>query len=157
VTPNRFTSLRTRHWGANLARRCGIAVAATVVVVLLIAASAGVVNLSRDGAVFLGGWHPQALAFDVVEASLVVVGSVWILALAQRRLTSRAPVMAASARALAVAASFGLGWHLVKPTRPIESSTPRAGRLRGGVGASRQHLALTARRVLSGPLAGCCG
>ena len=129
-----------------------------MVVVLLIAASAGVVNLSRDGTVFLGGWHPQALAFDVVEASLVVVGSVWILALAQRRLTSRAPVMAASARAayaafmlqvpvllrleiaarpipwpprvkavlvapLAVAASFGLGWQLVKRTRPIESST----------------------------------
>lgn len=111
-----------------------------------------VVNFSRDGVRFLGGWHPQALAFDVVEASLVVAGSVWLLALAQRRLTSRAPVLAASARAayaafmlqvpvllsleiaarpipwppkvkavlvgtLAVAASFGLGWLLVKRTR----------------------------------------
>jgi hypothetical protein len=137
---------------ANLARRCGIAVAATVVVVPLFAAGAGVVNPSRDGARFVGGWHPQALAFDVAEASLVVAGSVWLLGLAQRRLTSRAPVLAASARAayaafmlqvpvllsleiaarpipwpplvkavlvatLAVAASFGLGWQLVKRTR----------------------------------------
>jgi hypothetical protein len=60
---------------------------------------AGGVNFSRDGVGLLGGWHPQALAFDVVEASLVVAGSVWLLALAQRRLTSRAPVLAASARA----------------------------------------------------------
>jgi len=44
-------------------------------------------------------WCVQALAFDVVEASLVVAGSVWLLALAQRRLTSRAPLLAASARA----------------------------------------------------------
>jgi peptidoglycan/LPS O-acetylase OafA/YrhL len=58
-----------------------------------------VVNFSRDGVRFLGGWHPQALAFDVVEASLVEAGSVWLLALAQRRLTSRTPVLAANARA----------------------------------------------------------
>ena len=110
------------------------------------------VNFSRDGARFVGGWHPQALAFDVAEASLVVAGSVWLLGLAQRRLTSRAPLLAGSARAayaafmlqvpvllsleiaarpfpwpplvkavlvgtLAVAASFGLGWLLVRRTR----------------------------------------
>jgi hypothetical protein len=83
----------------NLARRCGIAVATTVVVGPLVAVGAGMVNFSRDGVGFLGGWHPQALAFDVVEASLVVAGSVWLLALAQRRLTSRAPVLAGSAPA----------------------------------------------------------
>jgi hypothetical protein len=118
---------------------------------------AGGVNFSRDGVGLLGGWHPQALAFDVIEASLVVAGSVWLLALAQPRLTSRAPVLAASARVayaafmlqvpvllsleiaarpipwppmvkavlvgtLAVAASFGLGWLLVKCTQLGKSS-----------------------------------
>jgi hypothetical protein len=61
---------------------------------------AGVVNFSRDGVGFVGGWHPQALAFDEVEASLVVAGPVCLVALAaQPRLTSRAAVLAASARA----------------------------------------------------------
>ena len=84
---------------AGLARRCGIAVATTVVVVPLLAVGAGVTNFSRDGEGFLGGWCPQALAFDIVEATLVVAGSLCLLALAQHRLTSRAPVLAGSARA----------------------------------------------------------
>lgn len=136
---------------AGLARRCGVAVAMTVIVVPLLAVGAGVTNFSRDGEGFLGGWRPQALAFDLVEATLVVAGSVCLLALAQHRWTSQAPVLAASARAayaafmlqvpvllsleiagrsfdapplvkavlvatLAVAASFGLGWLLVRRT-----------------------------------------
>jgi hypothetical protein len=136
---------------AGLARRCGIAVATTIVVVPILAVSAGVTNFSRDGVRFLGGWRPQALAFDIVEATLVVAGSVCLLALAQHRWTSQAPVLAGSARAayaafmlqvpvllsleiagrsfdvpplvkavlvgtLAVAASFGLGWLLVRRT-----------------------------------------
>ncbi len=136
---------------AGLARRCGIAVAATVVVVPIFAVGAGITNFSRDGIGFLGGWRPQALAFDIVEATLVVAGSVCLLALAQHRWTSQAPVLAGSARAayaafmlqvpvllsleiagrsfdvpplvkavlvgtLAVAASFGLGWLLVRRT-----------------------------------------
>jgi hypothetical protein len=84
---------------AGLARRCGIAVATTVVVVPIIVLGGGITNFSRDGAGFLGGWHPQALAFDIVEATLVVAGSVCLLALAQRRWTSQAPVLAGSARA----------------------------------------------------------
>ena len=99
----------------------------------------------------MGGWRAQALAFDIVEATLVVAGSVCLLAIAQHRWTSQAPVLAGSARAayaafmlqvpvllsleiagrsfdvppllkavlvatLAVAASFGLGWLLVRRT-----------------------------------------
>ena len=110
------------------------------------------VNFSRDGLRFLGGWHPQALAFDVVEASLVVAGSVWLLALAATsadiagsRPGGECPghlrsLHAAGARllsleiaarpipwppkvkavlvgTLAVAASLGLAWLLVKRTR----------------------------------------
>jgi cytochrome bd-type quinol oxidase subunit 2 len=50
----------------------------------------GVSDLKRYDGPFLGGWHWQALALDVVEATLVVGGSVWLLAWAQRWLTSRA-------------------------------------------------------------------
>jgi hypothetical protein len=49
-------------------------VATTVVVVPLLAVGAGVTNFSRDGEGFLGGWRPQALAFDLVEATLAVAG-----------------------------------------------------------------------------------
>ena len=74
---------------AEVARRCGIAMAATIVVVPLIGFGIGVTNLSRDGAPFLGGWDWQDLILAVVEATLVVAGSIWLLAMAQRRLTSR--------------------------------------------------------------------
>jgi Acyltransferase family len=92
-----------QHWAerlpAGLARRCGIAVATTVVVAPLFAMGLGVADFSRDSVRFLGGWHPQALAFDVVEALIVVAGSVWLLGVAQRGFRSRGPVLAASARA----------------------------------------------------------
>jgi hypothetical protein len=73
----------------HLGRCCGIAVLGTIVVALAIMAATGVANLSRDDIPFLGGWHWQALTLDVVEATLVVAGSVWLLALAQRWLTHR--------------------------------------------------------------------
>ena len=136
---------------ARLARRCLIAVAATVLVTPLIAVGAGITDFSRDGVRFLGGLWPQALAFDLVEAAIVVAGSVGLLAIAQRRLTSRGSFLAASARAayaafilqapvllsleiaarqfswpplvkaivvaaLAVTASFAVGWLLVRRT-----------------------------------------
>jgi hypothetical protein len=81
-----------------LARKCGIAVIFTLLVGLAIAFAAGITDFARDDGPFLGGWHWQALALDAVEASLVVAGSVWLLAWAQRRLTSSAPILAASAR-----------------------------------------------------------
>ena len=81
-----------------VARKCGIAVTITLVVAPVVAFAAGVRNFARDGDQFLGGWHWQALALDAVEASLVVAGSVWLLAWGQRRLTSDAPILVASAR-----------------------------------------------------------
>ena len=41
-------------------------------------------DVARDGTPFLGGWHWQALALAAVESTLVMAGSVWLLALAQR-------------------------------------------------------------------------
>jgi hypothetical protein len=81
-----------------VARKCGIAVIVTLVLAPVLAFAAGVRNVARDGDRFLGGWHWQALALDAVEACLVVAGSVWLLAWAQRRLTSQAPIFAAAAR-----------------------------------------------------------
>jgi Acyltransferase family len=93
----------SRHgWASEVppavARKCGIAVTVTLVVAPVLVFAAGVRNFARDGGPFLGGWHWQALALDAVEASLVVAGSVWLLAWAQRRLTSNAPILVASAR-----------------------------------------------------------
>jgi hypothetical protein len=61
----------------------------TIAVALAIMAATGVANLSKDDIPFLGGWQWQALTLDLVGATLVVAGSVWLLALAQRWLTYR--------------------------------------------------------------------
>ena len=82
----------------NIARRCGIALVLTLVAAEAVAWGAGVRNFARDGGPFLGGWRWQALVLDLVEASLVVAGSIWLLALAQRWLSSTSPVLAGSAR-----------------------------------------------------------
>jgi hypothetical protein len=80
------------------ARRCGIAVLATVAGGVSVAAVLGLSDLTLDGLPFLGGWHWQALFLDVVEATLVVAGSVWLLAWAQRKLTSSSPAVSHLAR-----------------------------------------------------------
>lgn len=83
---------------ARIARRCGIAVVVTPLVAFLLALAVGVRNLARDGEPFLGGWHWESLTLALVEASLVVAGSVWLLAWAQRHLTAKPPLMAAADR-----------------------------------------------------------
>jgi peptidoglycan/LPS O-acetylase OafA/YrhL len=64
----------------------------------MVAAVLGLSDLKRDGVPFLGGWHWQALLLDLVEATLVVAGSVWLLAWAQRRLASKAVAVRQLAR-----------------------------------------------------------
>jgi VanZ family protein len=71
------------------ARRCGITVVVAITTGISVAALVGVSDLTRDAVPFLGGWHWQALSLDVVEATLVVAGSVWLLGSAQRWLGSR--------------------------------------------------------------------
>ena len=77
----------------GLARNCGVAVVGTLVAIPLIAFAGGVSDVARDGAPFLGGWHWQALALSAVESVLVVAGSVWLLALAQRWFRTGSPVL----------------------------------------------------------------
>jgi hypothetical protein len=80
------------------ARRCGMAVLLAVTAGVAVVVLLGVSDPKRDGVLFLGGWHWQALALDVVEATLVVAGSVWLLGCAQRWLTSQAVVLTRAAR-----------------------------------------------------------
>ena len=84
----------SENWAQNVprraARRGGIAVLVATALGAGVLAILGVSDFKRAAGPFLGGWHWQALALDVVEATLVVGGSVWLLAWAQRWLTSRA-------------------------------------------------------------------
>jgi peptidoglycan/LPS O-acetylase OafA/YrhL len=82
----------------RLYRGCASAVAVTVAAVPILAVGMGVSNVAEQAPPFLGGWHWQALLLACVEASLVVTGSVWLLGLAQRRLTWGSPLSAASGR-----------------------------------------------------------
>ena len=95
--------LLSRHgWArqvpSNIARRCGITVAVTLVVAEAVAWGAGVKDFSREGGPFLGGWHWQALVLAMVEATLVVAGSLLLVAVAQRSLTSTSRLSAGTAR-----------------------------------------------------------
>jgi surface polysaccharide O-acyltransferase-like enzyme len=84
----------SENWAQNVprraARRSGIGVLLAIGLAAGVLALLGISDFKRADAPFLGGWHWQALALDVVEATLVVGGSVWLLAWAQRWLTSRA-------------------------------------------------------------------
>lgn len=71
------------------ARRCGMAVVVAITTGISVSALVGLSDFKHDGVPFLGGWHWQALSLDVVEATLVVAGSVWLLGWAQRWLASR--------------------------------------------------------------------
>jgi hypothetical protein len=83
---------------SRIARRCWIAVLATIALALVVIGVVGITNFVRAEALFLGGWRWQAMALDVVEASLVVAGSVGVLSLAQRHLTSQDAFPRAAAR-----------------------------------------------------------
>jgi hypothetical protein len=83
---------------AQTARRCWIAVLATLGIGAVMTSLIGVTNFVRAEATFLGGWRWQALTLDLVEASLVVAGSVGLLSWAQRHLTSQRALSRAAAR-----------------------------------------------------------
>lgn len=93
-----------RHgWTGNVPESvrhgCGIAVAATLAAVPVLAVALGVSSLTEAATPFLGGWHWQALLLASVEACLVVAGSVWALGTAQRRLVHGGRLSAACGRA----------------------------------------------------------
>lgn len=82
----------------SLRRGCGWTVVLTVGALPLIAFVLGIGDLATDAEPFLGGWHWQSLLLAVIEAMLVVAGSVWLLGFAQRRLTHTGPLATSWAR-----------------------------------------------------------
>ncbi|MFI9818553.1 acyltransferase family protein [Saccharothrix variisporea] len=86
-------SIPERMW-----RLCRVVAFVAIASVPVTAIAAGVSNLSGQSGPFLGGWRWQALLLAVVESVLVVGGSIWLLGLAQRRLTAGGPFAGALAR-----------------------------------------------------------
>jgi hypothetical protein len=82
----------------KIVRFSGLLMLGTLIIAPLVVLATGVSSLSRDGAAFLGGWRWQALVLDVIEASLVIVGSVWLLAMAQRHFAGATRLRFAAAR-----------------------------------------------------------
>ncbi|MDT7782255.1 MAG: hypothetical protein QOF58_674 [Pseudonocardiales bacterium] len=84
-------------------RMCRNVVIGTVVVLPIAAAFLGVLDLAENAEPFLGGWKWQAFALALVEGILVVAGSLWLIGLAQRRLTGQGPFTEGLARSAYVA------------------------------------------------------
>jgi hypothetical protein len=82
----------------HLYRRAGAVAGATLLLVPLLALTLGVTSAASGVDAFFGGWHWQALLTAVVEGTLVVFGSVWLLGLAQRRFTWSGSFATACAR-----------------------------------------------------------
>jgi peptidoglycan/LPS O-acetylase OafA/YrhL len=82
----------------RVSRACGLAVVITLAAVPVLAVGTRVSNVAEDAGPFVGGWHWQAIVLAGVESSLVVAGSVWLLGVAQRRLTRHGRLSAACAR-----------------------------------------------------------
>jgi glucans biosynthesis protein C len=71
---------------ADLARRCGIVTGVGVAAMVGLLVASGLGERIED---LLGGWNRYAAAFAVLDAVLTIFGSVWLLAVVQRRLDRR--------------------------------------------------------------------
>jgi hypothetical protein len=78
-------------------------VIATIAALPLAAAFLGVLDLANNAEPFLGGWRWQAAVLALIEGILVVAGSLWLIGLAQRRLTGQGPFAEGLARSAYVA------------------------------------------------------
>ncbi|CAL9515849.1 hypothetical protein SUDANB95_03701 [Actinosynnema sp. ALI-1.44] len=86
------------HVPERMWRTCRVVAFAAIGSVPVVAVAAGVSDLSGQSGPFLGGWRWEALVLAVVESVLVVGGSVWLLGLAQRKLTGGGALAGALAR-----------------------------------------------------------
>ncbi|WP_281690123.1 acyltransferase family protein [Pseudonocardia thermophila] len=77
------------HVPDGIRRGCGLAAGVTLVVLPGLALATGLRDTARDMGPYLGGWHWQSACTAVVEALLVVAGSLWLVGIAERR--ERAP------------------------------------------------------------------
>jgi hypothetical protein len=82
----------------KVVRFSGLLSLGTLIIGPLVAVITGVSNVSRDGEAFLGGWRWQAVVLDLIEASLVIAGSVWLLGMTQRHLNGASRLRTAAGR-----------------------------------------------------------
>lgn len=82
----------------GVARWCRRALLVALVAALGVMVAFGVDDVARDGAPFLGGWQLEAAVLAVVEAVLVVAGSIALLHLVQTRLAAPGPLFTRCAR-----------------------------------------------------------
>lgn len=82
----------------RLWRRCAWTMVAVAGLLPVFAVVASRLDLRTSSGVFLGGEHWQSLLAAVLEGTVVVAGSVWLLGLAQRRLTGTGPLWTWAAR-----------------------------------------------------------
>jgi hypothetical protein len=92
-----------RHAWANrvpetVRRGTGYTLLGVLVVVPAYAAAFGIDDVASDSGPYVGGWHWQAFVLPTLEAVLVVAGSVWVLGLAQRKLTGSSRMWQACGR-----------------------------------------------------------
>jgi len=80
-------------------RGCGATILTMFGLLPLLAFALGISELEASVEPFLGGWRWQALLTAAIESTLVVVGSVWLLGMAQRRMTQRGRLATAATRA----------------------------------------------------------
>ncbi|SFR28259.1 Acyltransferase family protein [Lentzea waywayandensis] len=78
-------------------------VVGTIAVLPIAAALMGVLDLAKNAEPFLGGLTWQAATLALIEGILVVAGSLWLIGLAQRRLTRQGPFAEGLARSAYVA------------------------------------------------------
>ncbi|MFC4944953.1 acyltransferase [Pseudonocardia sp. GCM10023141] len=81
----------TRHVPDRIRRSCGIAAITTLLLLPVLAFASGLRDVVHGIAPYLGGWHWEALATATAEGILVVAGSVWLLGVAEHRLTGAGP------------------------------------------------------------------
>jgi Acyltransferase family len=104
-----------------------------VVVLPIAAAFLGVLDLAGNTEPFLGGWTWQAAALALTEGILVLAGSLWLIGLAQRRLTGQGPFAEGLARSAYVAfvvqgpILLGLATALRPLDLPAEVKAPLVG------------------------------
>ncbi|GAB2835886.1 acyltransferase [Lentzea nigeriaca] len=82
----------------DIYKACRNVVIATIAVLPFAAALLGVLDLAKNAEPFLGGWRWQALSLALTEGILVVAGSLWLIGLAQRRMTGQGPFTEGLAR-----------------------------------------------------------
>lgn len=83
----------------RIRRGSGAIAVCTICLIPIVAIAIGVTDLADDIGPFLGGWTWQAAATAIVEGILVVSGSLWLLGLAQRRLTQQGHLAVVCSRA----------------------------------------------------------